>query len=383
MRKLALITILLPSLSFAGGPKSSFPDPRGMDAEMQNIYHDIANPVINYATISSATATSFVVSTISVSSLWVASETVKTNLTVPNGSRSTDAVAYGQILGQAPIQTVANAPAFSSSANSFVSTGLSATITPSSSTSRVRIAVTGVIGTSILGSIAEIGIFRGSTDISQSGSGYCQLTNPANQSARVPCAINVIDSPATTSATTYTVKLRADGANAAIFNPATDAGIIVEEVGAFGSGGGGTITGKTILQMITATNTSQTSTTSTSFAATSLTASITPQSTSSKILIMASGDLGQTAVNSAQLAEASIFRGASNLGNSDGLVAMRYNTPAGTQNNGVPCTMTIIDSPASTSAQAYTVEVRTTNAAIGAIWNINASQDTLILMEIL
>lgn len=53
MKKLLLV--LLPSIAFAGGPKYSYSTPRGLDDEMRNLYHDIANPVINSATISTAT----------------------------------------------------------------------------------------------------------------------------------------------------------------------------------------------------------------------------------------------------------------------------------------------------------------------------------------
>lgn len=51
------LLILLPTVAMAGGPKYTYPKMRGLDDEMHNIYHDLSNPVINYATISSATWT--------------------------------------------------------------------------------------------------------------------------------------------------------------------------------------------------------------------------------------------------------------------------------------------------------------------------------------
>jgi len=57
MKKIFLILAFLPSLAFAGGPKWTYPSVRGLDDEMQNIYHNISYPIINYATISSETVT--------------------------------------------------------------------------------------------------------------------------------------------------------------------------------------------------------------------------------------------------------------------------------------------------------------------------------------
>jgi len=55
MRRWPLIVAILPSLALAGGPKYSYPTPRGLDDEMRNIYWNISNPTINTATISTAT----------------------------------------------------------------------------------------------------------------------------------------------------------------------------------------------------------------------------------------------------------------------------------------------------------------------------------------
>jgi len=296
MRK-AIFLMCLPSLTFAVGPKYNYPSVPGLDDEMQNIYHSVSYPVINYGTCSSCTITSLTASTL----------TVTTRATVPNGVNSTDAVAYGQIFGQAPVQVISNGPGFSTSNIAFQSTGLSASITPSSTTSRVRIAVTGVIGGSVAGALAEVSLSRGSTDLSQSGGGFCQLTVPANTSNRVPCSINFIDSPSTNTATTYTVKLRGDGVNSVIFTPATDAGIIVEEIGSFASGGGGGGGGH-IIQVVQTSTTVNFQTTSTSFVASNLSLSITLSSTTSKVLILVSTAMQAETQN--KLAHAAIFRGA-------------------------------------------------------------------------
>lgn len=54
MRK-SFFLLLIPSLALAGGPKYTYPNVRGLDDEMNNVYHDINNPHINYAVVSSMT----------------------------------------------------------------------------------------------------------------------------------------------------------------------------------------------------------------------------------------------------------------------------------------------------------------------------------------
>jgi hypothetical protein len=237
MRKL-LFMLTLPTLAFAGGPKSTFPKPPGMDAEMQNIYHDIANPVINYGTCSSCTITSLAISTITfVSSSTVTNETVTnltvlTKATVPNGVNSTDAAAYGQVnYGlQTSTQGYRVNPGVSINSTSAQVIGTSVTITPTLNTSRVLITVTGVVGCAVTSCVCKGYIFRGSTDLSGGDGGFCQFTNPANSSARVPCNMSYIDSPASTSALIYNARLSGDGVNACIWTPATDATIIATEI---------------------------------------------------------------------------------------------------------------------------------------------------------
>ena len=59
MKKLIWLLCLLPSVALANGPKYTYPEVPGLDDEMNNIYHDIKNPVINYGTASTMTITNF------------------------------------------------------------------------------------------------------------------------------------------------------------------------------------------------------------------------------------------------------------------------------------------------------------------------------------
>src|ERR1051326_787567 len=151
-----------------------------------------------------------------------------------NGTATTDAANYGQINYdlQESSQSRLNAPGFTTTSSAFSNTGSSGTITPTSTSSRIKITALGVVGlNSTTGSVAEVTIARGTTDLSSSGNGFCQLTNPANASNRITCHMTFIDSPATTSPTTYNVRLKSnDNTTTAAWTPATDSVVILEEI---------------------------------------------------------------------------------------------------------------------------------------------------------
>jgi hypothetical protein len=89
-------------------------------------------------------------------------------------------------------------------------TGLTATITPKSTTSKILVMVTLTIGNSGT-NLQYIRLFRGSTWISQpdTGASFFGTTiqsNAADVDAQ-PVALTFLDSPATTSATTYSVRV--------------------------------------------------------------------------------------------------------------------------------------------------------------------------------
>jgi hypothetical protein len=110
----------------------------------------------------------------------------------------------------------------------------------------------------------------------------------------------------------------------------------------------GNIQGK-ILQVVSASYGTQTSTTSATYVSTGLTATITPSSSTSKILVMASGT-GQAATTGARAAWA-IFRGAGWVYTTGSQVWMK--SSAGGVMGALSCIG--LDSPDSTSAQVYTL----------------------------
>jgi len=131
--------------------------------------------------------------------------------------------------------------------------------------------------------------------------------------------------------------------------------------------------GGKVLQVVNMTSTSATSTTSSSFVATALTDTITPSATSSKILILATGNLNNT--SGSQWTYATIARGGTNLGAAQGMTGIYASG-----DNHSACTMTYLDSPSSTSELTYDVRISVSGGT--GKWNQQAAKISLTLMEI-
>jgi len=135
--------------------------------------------------------------------------------------------------------------------------------------------------------------------------------------------------------------------------------------------------GGKVLQVVNTSDTTDYSTTSTSFQ-TATTLSITPSSTSSKILIIAAVPMGQ----SANKQEVRLFRGTT------GLAAYQAFQPDSSWNNtGVSGAFTFLDSPSTTSATTYSVKHRAVTAGTSYVGrsgdNFMGQADIMItLMEI-
>jgi hypothetical protein len=116
---------------------------------------------------------------------------------------------------------------------SFQPTTTLVSITPKSTTHKIRISVTGTLEAANPASATSyVSIFRGSTDLSN-GSGFVQLVGTAigANNLQVPVGIVYLDSPATTSATTYTVKIHGTAGFHTYWNNFTgSATILCEEI---------------------------------------------------------------------------------------------------------------------------------------------------------
>ena len=107
-----------------------------------------------------------------------------------------------------------------------------------------------------------------------------------------------------------------------------------------------------MLQIVQASATTRNVTTSTSYVATGHSVTITPSSTSSKILILHQGMLNIQA--SSQFHRATLYRGSTNLGDGtdDTMGAIYVNGAADTH---APVTFNYLDSPSTTNATTYQI----------------------------
>jgi len=110
---------------------------------------------------------------------------------------------------------------FSTSSASLVSTGLTASITPKFSTSKIFIIVQGMCRESQWNQM-YFSVFRNGGNVI---SGYNQVLQTQSSTGStnlatttIPVSFNMIDSPSTTSSTTYTLYTLMDGGNPMTFN---------------------------------------------------------------------------------------------------------------------------------------------------------------------
>jgi len=138
---------------------------------------------------------------------------------------------------------------------------------------------------------------------------------------------------------------------------------------------GATLPAGSVVQVVSNFITTDVNTVSTSFVSTGLSASITPASTSSKVLAIASSPSWYIGTDAAY---ATIYRDSTNLaaGTANALMLIyadaRY----------APSTMQVLDAPASTSSLTYTVYFRTTSGGGSYISYPTYGHFTITLMEI-
>lgn len=133
-----------------------------------------------------------------------------------------------------------------------------------------------------------------------------------------------------------------------------------------------------VIQVVTASYNSQTSTTSTSYSSTGFSASITPQFSTSKILILLNMKPGTVANGAAVLYQ--IWRGGSSIYQFG--VNTAYLNVSGLAEFHSSTSGCYLDSPASTSSVTYTIYFASLNSGQTAINNVNADISTITLMEI-
>jgi hypothetical protein len=117
------------------------------------------------------------------------------------------------------VSSVVHTEQQSTTSTSFVSTGFSASITPTSATSKVLIMVTGAITNINLNGYTVLTLARGATVLDSTGLVY--MENAASGYVWIPTTTMFLDSPATTSSTSYTVYFKANSGSTGFFGNAT------------------------------------------------------------------------------------------------------------------------------------------------------------------
>jgi hypothetical protein len=142
--------------------------------------------------------------------------------------------------------------------------------------------------------------------------------------------------------------------------------------------------GGKVLQVVQGTSTTETATTSSSYSDSTLSASITPSSASSKILIFVNQFSAQQGTNDEISGGLALLRGATNIYDQNGLTGSAINfylagsSAAKTVASYV--NMTFLDTPATTSATTYKTQQKSRNGTFTTQWY--SSKSTITLMEI-
>jgi len=146
-----------------------------------------------------------------------------TTLTLPSTSgnvlTSASSLAASQLPAGSVLQVVSSTTSTrtTSTSASYVDANLSASITPSSATNNILVIVTYTLANDNSSYASWSQLLRGSTQIAQ----RTYYTAASNSYASISASLSVLDSPATTSSTTYKMQIRNDGAGTATFNGPT------------------------------------------------------------------------------------------------------------------------------------------------------------------
>jgi hypothetical protein len=131
-----------------------------------------------------------------------------------------------------------------------------------------------------------------------------------------------------------------------------------------------------VLQVVNATYATETATTSASFVDTGLTATITPSSTSSKVLVILTPAITQSPIAVISL---NLFRGSSLF---TWGVRVGWNSGAGVSEVSTIASFSYLDSPSSTSALVYKVQMKRDSGSGTIYAQGNGAYSTITLMEI-
>ena len=130
-----------------------------------------------------------------------------------------------------------------------------------------------------------------------------------------------------------------------------------------------------VLQVVNAVTGTQASTTGGTLVDTNLTASITPSSSSNKILVLVNQFGGKDANCAYKLR---LFRGATDIGGSD--YVMFTNTTLNVQ--GLSYSLAVLDSPSTTSSTTYKTQIAISTGSGAVYAQVNNGQSSITLIEV-
>ena len=140
--------------------------------------------------------------------------------------------------------------------------------------------------------------------------------------------------------------------------------------------------GQTVIQVVQATYSTLASTSSATLATTGLTASITPQSTTSKILVLVNVPCGKTSASASNTGQLAIYRAGSSIFSIGDYIGYT----GGAASNYFSASSAYLDSPATTSSTVYAVYFASTNGTsqfqVNPANTVGNSSSTITLLEI-
>lgn len=115
----------------------------------------------------------------------------------------------------------------STTSSTFQNTNLTASITPTSSSNKIAILVTGTIQVNDGTTNGIVSVKRGSTDLALNAGGGWSMFRRTNVGGdwRAEVGFKLLDTPATTSSTTYTVILASSNNATSVSFPSQNAGV--------------------------------------------------------------------------------------------------------------------------------------------------------------
>lgn len=216
---LFLSLVFLAGSALAEGPRFRHRDPV-ISQEFDNVYRDLRSAKFSSGTyiqnsstlqsgatfyVSTGTATDFTTSTASISN-------IDTNVFMGNhlltGLLAGSAAGHSARFDQFKILQVVTSSSttnFTTTSTSYVSTNLNGNITPSLATSKILIFAVGTCGNTTSAGVSNYTLTRATTNLA-SANGLVRTYSDSD--ANVPCAMVFLDSPATTSNTTYRVQMK-------------------------------------------------------------------------------------------------------------------------------------------------------------------------------